>query len=404
MTRWKATRLRRVCQINPPIPEFGALAEDEPITFLPLEAIWPDALDVSRVTLPTQAASGYTRFLLGDILLPKITPTFEAARVAIANGLAGTVGCGTTELHVLRPGPLLYSRFLFYVLRSWDFLREGKANMYGVAGQKRVPERFIANYELRLPPLDEQRAIVPFLDEETAKIDILIAKKNRLIEGLQEEGTALVDNAVTGSHSVPEELPAGWSLVRNKNLFEEVNEKPKLDMELLTVSHLTGVTPRAEKQVYMFMAESFDDYKVCREGDLVINTMWAWMGAAGVSKREGIVSPSYGVYRLRRDDQLHPQFLDYLIRSKYYVGLMDAHSEGVWSSRLRLYPDEFLRMLMPIPPISIQYEIVQRLDAVLQGNRHLETKLSESIKVLLENRAALITAAVTGQIDVTKSA
>ena len=63
--------------------------------------------------------------------------------------------------------------------------------------------------------------------------------------------------------------------------------------DLLTVSHITGVTRRADKEETMFLAESFENYKNCQPGDLVINTMWAWMGALGVSSVKGIVSPSY---------------------------------------------------------------------------------------------------------------
>lgn len=404
MNDWKLTRLRRICKINPAVPEFEKLGIEELVTFLPLEAVWPDALDVSRAIPKAQASSGYTRFLSGDILLPKITPTFEAGRTAIAEGLLGSIGCGTTELHVLRPAPLVETRFLFYLLRSRDFLREGKANMYGVAGQKRISEGFLSNYQIDLPSIEEQRAIVRFLDEENTKIAALIDKKNRLVEKLQEERTARVDESVSGAWNSSEGLPEGWSLPRNKNLFIEVNEKPDGEMELLTVSHLTGVTPRAEKQVYMFMAESFDDYKVCQERDLVINTMWAWMGAAGVSRHEGIVSPSYGVYRLRKDAPVLPEFLDYLIRSKSYVALMGAHSEGVWHSRLRLYPEEFLRMYFPLPPLPVQQEIVERLNTDLANNRQLEGKLKESVSTLLEYRSALITAAVTGDIDVEEAA
>ena len=93
-------------------------------------------------------------------------------------------------------------------------------------------------------------------------------------------------------------VPAHWTLLRAKRLFREVDERSKTGKEeLLSVSHLTGVTPRRLKTVTMFMAESNVGHKVCRPGDLVINTLWAWMAALGVTKHTGIVSPAYAVYR-----------------------------------------------------------------------------------------------------------
>lgn len=70
--------------------------------------------------------------------------------------------------------------------------------------------------------------------------------------------------------------------------------------ELLTVSHITGVTPRKNKNVNMFMSESLVDYKICHEGDIAANTMWMWQGAIGVSKYYGVISPSYNTYRQKQ--------------------------------------------------------------------------------------------------------
>ena len=83
-------------------------------------------------------------------------------------------------------------------------------------------------------------------------------------------------------------IPAHWSLLRAKCLFCEVDERSKAGKEeLLSVSHLTGVTPRRLKTVTMFMAESNVGHKVCRPGDLVINTLWAWMAAlVGLTQSE----------------------------------------------------------------------------------------------------------------------
>src|SRR5262245_50968551 len=95
-------------------------------------------------------------------------------------------------------------------------------------------------------------------------------------------------------------VPDHWEVLRNKAILHEVDDRSETgDEELLTVSHLTGVTRRSEKTVNMTMAETLVGYKICRRFDLAINTMWGWMGALGVSGCDGIVSPSYNVYRFR---------------------------------------------------------------------------------------------------------
>ena len=81
------------------------------------------------------------------------------------------------------------------------------------------------------------------------------------------------------------------------------------------MSHITGVTPRSEKNITMFMAVSHVGHKLCKPGDLVINTMWAWMAALGVARQAGIVSPSYAVYRSHRSSRLLGEYTDLLLRT-----------------------------------------------------------------------------------------
>lgn len=141
-----------------------------------------------------------------------------------------------------------------------------------------------------------------------------------------------------------------------------------------------------------------------KPGDLVINTMWAWMGALGFSRYAGLVSPAYGVYAVRDDVQVDPRFLDAVLRSEPYVALMTVHSRGVWTSRLRLYPDVFLRLPVPMPPLEEQREIAGRLDREAAKIDALISKAEQFVELAQERRVALISAAVTGQIDVVREA
>jgi type I restriction enzyme S subunit len=164
------------------------------------------------------------------------------------------------------------------------------------------------------------------------------------------------------------QIPSHWQEIRAKYLFREIDDRSVTgDEEMLSVSHITGVTPRSEKNVTMFMAESNVGQKRCRENDLVINTMWAWMGALGAARNDGIVSPAYGVYRPVKDSCLVPEYADFLLRSPEYVTEYNRRSTGVNSSRLRLYPEEFLGIQIPVPPVEEQRCIVEFLRHLNRG-------------------------------------
>ena len=171
---------------------------------------------------------------------------------------------------------------------------------------------------------------------------------------------------------------------------------------MLTVSHITGVTPRSEKDVTMFEAESKEGYKVCRPGDLVINTLWAWMGAMGISRHHGIVSPAYHVYAV--DERLSPDFVEAVCRTQLFADETRRYSKGVWSSRLRLYPEGLHCVEYPVPPLDEQREITQRLAEEESKSTAMRAALEHSLDLATERRSALIAAAVTGQIDVEDAA
>jgi type I restriction enzyme S subunit len=188
------------------------------------------------------------------------------------------------------------------------------------------------------------------------------------------------------------EIPEHWSERRAKYFYRESEERSVLgDEELLSVSHKTGVTPR-KQNVTMFLAESTVGYKVCQPGDVAINTMWAFMGALGIARQVGLVSPAYSVYRPQHIDALNPEYLDRLLRIDAYKSEYICRSTGINSSRLRLYPEEFLRIPILCPPPAEQLAIVRFLDhadRAIRRSIHAKQKLIKLLEEQITARASV---------------
>lgn len=269
----------------------------------------------------------------------------------------------------------------------------------------------VNNLTVALAPEPEQRLIAEFLDRETGKIDALVEQQETLLKQLEEKRAATISHVVTKGLdlSVPMkdsgvewlgQVPAHWDVFQARRLFRLIDDVTEDGTgELLTVSHLTGVSRRSEKSVSMFEAEDKEGYRQVVAGDLIINTMWAWMGAMGIAPEDGIVSPAYTVYRPKPDAFL-PAYVAGLVRSRHLITEMTRYSKGIWSSRLRLYANEFFQLRLPRPPVEEQQRIAEFLEKHLSEAEALATEARKNIALLRERRSALISAAVTGRIDV----
>lgn len=307
--------------------------------------------------------------------------------------------------------------YFHHLYRIPQFAKEAERWSYGITSDmwSLRPEHFKMIYSPQPPP-DEQAAIVRYLDWACGRLDQAIRAKRKIIALLNEQKRAIIHRAVTRGvdSSVPVrpsgiswlgDIPAGWDVLRAKYLFREIDERSSTGSEeLLSVSHLTGVTPRSQKNITMFKAESYVGHKLCRPGDLVINTMWAWMGALGTSKDTGIISPAYAVYRRRGAERLRPDFIDGLLRTRLYVDEFTRRSTGIRSSRLRMYPEEFFKVEILVPPLSEQEAILAFISARTANLNGSIEKVSGEVDLLREYRTRLIADVVTGKLDVREAA
>jgi type I restriction enzyme, S subunit len=403
---WEVKKIKRLCLIKR-----GASPRpiDDPIYF-------DDEGEYSWVRISDVTAS--TRYLLTTT--QRLSELGQSRSICLEPGdiflsIAATVGkpiitkikCCIHDGFVYFVGLKEYREYLYYIFLGGELYK----GLGKIGTQLNLNTDTIGDIRIPVPPQEEQRAIVNFLDYETTKIDALIAKKERLIELLTEKRTALISYAVTKGldPAVPMkdsgvewigEIPAHWVVKRNKAIFREHDLRSVSGAEeLLTVSHITGVTRRSEKTVNMIEAESHEGYKLCESGDLIINTMWAWMGALGVARETGMISPSYNVYR-PIDSHLCPRYFDYVCRIPVHISELTRYSKGIWKSRLRLYPDEFLLICTALPNPAEQRDIADFLDCETARIDALIDKIQQHIEKFKEYRTAIISATVTGKIDV----
>ena len=200
-------------------------------------------------------------------------------------------------------------------------------------------------------------------------------------------------------------IPKDWEIKRNKYMFSEINLKnSKHDDNLLSVSEYYGVALRRDKMSdneYLTRAESLEDYKVCKEDDLVMNIMLAWKKAMGVSRYDGIVSPAYCIYR--KKDIISMKYYHYLFRTDLYASLFKQNSTGIIDSRLRLYPEKFLSIYSHRPKLETQMKIAKFLDKKTSQFDSIISKKEALIEKLEEAKKSLISEVVTGKLKVVKT-
>ena len=370
-------------------------------------------INQTRSYIAPGMAGNYTPIKRGDVLFPQSGETIEEIGKSAVNLIDTRIVCGG-DLIVFRPTIPVEPKFAGYALDSPAaqtqkcMMGRGITIMHIYSGQLKY-------LRLPLPPLHEQQAIVRYLDHVDGRIRRLVDAKRRLISLLEEERQAVINQAVTRGldPNVPlkpsgvdwlGDIPAHWDARRLRFLYRQVDERSTTGEEsLMSVSHITGVTTR-KSSVTMFLAESNVGYKICRPGDIVVNTMWAYMGALGVSSEMGLVSPSYSVYRPLGNDDLNRVFLDTLLRIDPYRSKYASRSTGITDSRLRLYADSFLDIRLAFPPPSEQTAIAKYIG---KATGEIDTSIARArrqIGLLEEYRTRLIADVVTGKLDVREAA
>ena len=294
---------------------------------------------------------------------------------------------------VLEPHDDIEPRYAHHLLRSPAFQEEFYRWGHGIVADLWTTRYGdMKNIRLRVPDLATQRQIADFLDRETARIDLLIEKKQRLVDMVAPRLDALIHEA---------RKRGNW---RRFGFCAQTTPRPIPHNQDATYVPL-GLYNRG-RGFFRKPETAYDDlgessFFFVEEGDLVFSGQFAWEGAVGfVPEREhgSVVSHRYPVYT-----GIKGVLSDYLFayfRSHHGQFLMDNCSRGAAGRNRPLNTRILEKEKIPVPNIELQ----QRVAKVIEFERRLKEKTAPSIDRLKEYRSALITAAVTGQIDVTSYA
>ncbi|CAK2132137.1 type I restriction enzyme, S subunit [Vibrio crassostreae] len=269
----------------------------------------------------------------------------------------------------------------------------------------------MAAISLCIPSDYEQQKIANFLDYETAKIDILITKQEKLIKLLKEKRQAVISHAVTKGLNPDApmkdsgvewlgEVPEHWDLKRFKHLFKiRKRIAGQTGYDILSITQ-KGIKVKDITSGEGQLSMDYSKYQLVYQGDYAMNHMDLLTGFVDISSHNGVTSPDYRVFTLEHKLSEPSYYLrllqmGYLDKLFYPLGQGAAHI-GRW----RLPTEAFNEFIAPCPPSEEQKEISDYIDKNHRKIDSLLEKAQGAIILMKERKAALISAAVTGKIDV----
>ncbi|MGL5007992.1 MAG: restriction endonuclease subunit S [Plesiomonas sp.] len=295
--------------------------------------------------------------------------------------------------------------FFKHIFRSEDVQKQIKDNTQGGAMQNLVATDVFKSVSFTVPSYEEQQKIADFLDHETAKIDTLIAKQEKLIELLKEKRQAVISHAVTKGLNPDApmkdsgvewlgEVPEHWEVKRLKFSAELLSSKVA-DNNVRKVIALENIESGTGR--YIETNSSYaEDGVTTEDGDVLFGKLRPYLSKVFLCNESSVAFGDLLAYRPKVGTL--SQYLFYSMISGGFIEIVDSSTYGAKMPRASA---EFINeMRIVLPPAREQEVIINQLNDVLSVFNRLTTKASDAIKLIQERKTALISAAVTGKIDV----
>lgn len=259
------------------------------------------------------------------------------------------------------------------------------------------------NVYLVEPPKADQEKIVSFLDTETARIDILIAKQEKLIELLEEQRKSIISHAVTKglNPNAPMkdsgvewlgEVPESWVEQKIKFISKLINEKTSEKSNVIALENIESWTGK-----YIETESSFESDAVkFKKNDVLFGKLRPYLAKVYLVENQGEAVGD--IYVLRPNKLIHPQFLKFFMLSEKFIDYVNSSTNGTKMPRANW---DFIGCIsIFLPHIKVQHEIVEYLESAVLKIELIINKQISLIEKLKEYRSSIISHAVTGKIDV----
>jgi len=413
---WEVKRLKYVTRINQDVLSENTNS-DYVLRYMDISNVDSNGLILNSQEMRFENAPSRARRMVkhGDTIISTVRTYLRA--IAFINKPPGNL-IVSTGFAVIRPKPELHPKFLWRIVQSSDFVDAVVSYSEGVS-YPAINSSVLANFMVWFPSINEQRAIANFLDRKTAESDALIAKKELLIELLQEKRTALISHAVTkGLDATMEmrdsgvkwlgEIPAHWEIRKLKYVADAplqygANESAELtNPDLPRYIRITDINEDGSLRddTFRSLPEHIAKPYLLKHGDVLFARSGATVGKTSMY-HESWGTACYAGYLIRLRVKLSltlPEYLFYFTSSSSYQNWLD--SIFIQSTIQNVSAEKYANLVITIPPIAEQRNIIIYLDHETTKIDALITQIREGIDKLKEYRTALISAAATGKIDV----
>ena len=336
---------------------------------------------------------------IGSIVFSKRAPIGTVA--ITADKLCTNQGC----LGLVEKSGRALNKFYFYVISIYGEV----FNLYGSGTTfKEISANTFANIKLPMPPIQEQKRIVGFLDAKCVEIDALTADIQTQIDTLEQYKRSVITEAVTkGLNPDAEmkdsgiewigEIPATWDIIRGKYLLKYLQKPVKEDDGVITCFRDGEVTLRSNRREDGFtMSDKEIGYQGIDAGDLVVHGMDGFAGAIGISDSRGKASPVLNVM----DTKQNKRYIMYYLRSMAYSDVFVALATGIRVRSCDLRWNKLADLPYPVPKIDEQNAIVEYIDAILEKTDAVISEKKAQLGMLDEYKKSLIYGYVTGKKEV----